>query len=145
MAEFYEPHEDTMSIFNGVIGNKDLARTVRIAIRSNNRQKEIYTVQKSSELMKAETNKEVYIVVNELIFEKLEEIHQVLVAEEAVTAIVYDFEKDKLSLKKGDVGLTKRGAFSGILEKFGSDMYNVVQESIKTLYNAKQEEEKEKT
>lgn len=140
MAEFYEPHEDTMSIFNGVIANKELDRVVTIAIRSNNRQKEIYTIQKSSELMKAETNKEVYIVVNELIFEQLEEIHQVLVAEEAITAIVFDHEKDKLSIKKGDVGLTNRGAFSGILQKFGPDMYEVVQESIKTLYNAEKEE-----
>ena len=140
MAEFYEPHEDTLSIFNGVIANKELDRVVSIAIRSNNRQKEIYTIQKSSELMKAETNKEVYIVVNELIFEQLEEVHQVLVAEEAITAIVFDFEKDKLSIKKGDVGLTKRGAFSGIIQKFGADMYEVVQESIKTLYNAEKEE-----
>jgi len=140
MAEFYEPHEDTMSIFNGVIANKELDRVITIAIRSNNRQKEIYTIQKSSELMKAETNKEVYIVVNELIFEQLEEIHQVLVAEEAITAIVFDYEKDKLSIKKGDVGLTSRGAFSGILQKFGPDMYEVVQESIKTLYNAEKEE-----
>ena len=140
MADFYEPHEDTMSIFNGVIANKELDRVVSIAIRSNNRQKEIYTIQKSSELMKAETNKEVYIVVNELIFEQLEEIHQVLVAEEAITAIIYDDEKDKITLKRGDVGLTKRGAFSGILQKFGPDMYEVVQESIKTLYNEEQEE-----
>ena len=140
MADFYEPHEDTMSIFNGVIANKELDRVVSIAIRSNNRQKEIYTIQKSSELMKSETNKEVFIVVNELIFEQLEEIHQVLVAEEAVTAIVYDFEKDKLTIKKGDVGITKRGAFSGIIQKFGPDMYEVVQESIKTLYNAEKEE-----
>jgi hypothetical protein len=139
MADFYEPHEDTMRIFNGVIADKELNRVVSIAIRSNNRQKEIYTVLKSSELMKSETNKEVYIVVNELIFEQLEEIHQVLVAEEAVTCIVFDDEKDKITLKKGDVGITKRGAFSGILQKFGPDMYNVVQESIKTLYNAEQE------
>lgn len=140
MAEFYEPHEDTLSIFNGVIANKELDRVVSIAIRSNNRQKEIYSIQKSSELMKSETNKEVYIVVNELIFEQLEEVHQVLVAEEAITAIVFDFEKDKLSIKKGDVGLTNRGAFSGIIKKFGADMYEVVQESIKTLYNAEKEE-----
>ena len=90
--------------------------------------------------MKAETNKEVYIIVNELIFEQLEEIHQVLIAEEAITAIVYDDEKDKITIKRGDVGVTKRGAFSGIIQKFGADMYEVVQESIKTLYNAEQEE-----
>tara|TARA_R110000803_G_scaffold74903_4_gene139082 strand:+ start:10815 stop:11246 length:432 start_codon:yes stop_codon:yes gene_type:complete len=140
MAEFYEPHEDTLSIFNGVITNKELDRVVSIAIRGNNKQKEIYSIQKSGELMKNETNKEIFIVVNEVIFEKLEEIHQVLVAEEAITAIVFDAEKDKLSVKKGDVGITKRGAFSGILQKFTPEMYEVVQESIKSLYEVEKEE-----
>lgn len=140
MAEFYEPHEDTLSIFNGVISNKELDRVVSIAIRGNNKQKEIYSIQKSGELMKSETNKEVFIVVNELIFEQLEEVHQVLVAEEAITAIVFDVEKDKLSVKKGDVGITNRGAFSGILKKFTPEMYETVQESIKTLYSLEKEE-----
>ena len=140
MAEFYEPHEDTLSIFNGVISNKELDRVVSIAIRGNNKQKEIYSIQKSGELMKSETNKEVFIVVNELIFEQLEEVHQVLVAEEAITAIVFDVEKDKLSIKKGDVGITNRGAFSGILKKFTPEMYETVQESIKTLYSLEKEE-----
>ena len=139
MAEFYEPHEDTLSIFNGVISNKELDRVVSIAIRGNNKQKEIYSIQKSGELMKNETNKEIFIVVNEVIFEQLEEIHQVLVAEEAITAIVFDVEKDKLSVKKGDVGITNRGAFSGILQKFTPEMYELVQESIKTLYNLEKE------
>lgn len=140
MAKFYEPHEDTLSIFNGVISNKELDRVVSIAIRGNNKQKEIYSIQKSGELMKSETNKEVFIVVNELIFEQLEEVHQVLVAEEAITAIVFDVEKDKLSVKKGDVGITNRGAFSGILKKFTPEMYETVQESIKTLYSLEKEE-----
>ena len=64
MAEFYEPHKDTLSIFNGVIANKELDRVVSIAIRGNNKQKEIYSIQKSGELMKSETNKEVFIIVN---------------------------------------------------------------------------------
>ncbi len=139
MTKFYEPHEDTLSIFNGVIANKELDRVVSIAIRGNNKQKEIYTIQKSGELMKSETNKEVFIVVNELIFEQLEEVHQVLVAEEAITAIVFDVEKDKLTVKKGDVGITNRGAFSGILKKFTPEMYEVVQESIKSLYEVEKE------
>ena len=81
-----------------------------------------------------------YESVNELIFEQLEEQHQLLVAEEAITSIVYDIEKDKISLKRGDVGITKRGAFSGILKKYGPETYEVVQESVKTLYNTKKEE-----
>ena len=139
MEEFYEPHEDTLSIFNGVIANKELDRYVAIAIRGNNKLKEVYQIKKTDNLMKAETKKEIYLIVNELIFEQLEEIHQVLVAEEAITAIVFDVEKDKLTVKKGDVGITNRGAFSGILKKFTPEMYEVVQESIKSLYEVEKE------
>ena len=140
MSEYYEPNEDTTNVFNGVISKTSLPSTLKIAIRSNNREKDLYRVDKTNELMRSETKKEIYIVVNELIFEQLEEQHQILVAEEAITSIVYDIEKDKISLKRGDVGITKRGAFSGILKKFGAETYEMVQESVKTLYDAKKEE-----
>ena len=140
MSEYYEPNEDTLSVFNATISKSSLPSTLKIAIRSNNREKDLYRIDKTSQLMRSETKKEIYIVVNELIFEQLEEQHQSIVAEEAVASIVYDLEKDKITLKRGDVGITKRGAFSGILKKYGPETYEVVQESVKTLYNAKKEE-----
>jgi len=140
MSEYYEPNEDTLSVFNATISKSSLPSTLKIAIRSNNREKDLYRIDKTSQLMRSETKKEIYIVVNELIFEQLEEQHQSIVAEEAVASIVYDLEKDKITLKRGDVGITKRGAFTGILKKYGAETYEVVQESVKTLYNAKKEE-----
>ena len=140
MSEYYEPNEDTLAVFNATISKSSLPSTLKIAIRSNNREKDLYRIDKTSQLMRSETKKEIYIVVNELIFEQLEEQHQSIVAEEAVASIVYDLEKDKITLKRGDVGITKRGAFSGILKKYGPETYEVVQESVKTLYNAKKEE-----
>ena len=47
----------------------------------------------------------------------------------------FDTEKDKLEIKKGDVE-----TFSGLLSKYGYDRYEVVRESIKTLYNVEKEE-----
>tara|TARA_Y100001937_G_C7114950_1_gene329701 strand:- start:1615 stop:2046 length:432 start_codon:yes stop_codon:yes gene_type:complete len=140
MSEYYEPNEDTLSVFNATISKSSLPSTLKIAIRSNNREKDLYRIDKTSQLMRSETKKEIYIVVNELIFEQLEEQHQSIVAEEAIASIVYDLEKDKITLKRGDVGITKRGAFTGILKKYGAETYEVVQESVKTLYNAKKEE-----
>lgn len=140
MAKFEEAFEDTQKIFDSLIQHAELNRVVDIELRVNNKQKEIYSVTKNNDFYKHETKKDVYIIINEKIFEQLEDWQQVMIAEEAITTIVFDAEKDKLTLKKGDVGITKVGAFSGILSKYGADRYEVLQESIKTLYQAEKEE-----
>ncbi len=58
-----------------------------------------------------------------------------MVAEESLAGVSFNYEKDKLDIKKGDVH-----TFSGFLKKYGHDRYEVLRESIKTLYNVKQEE-----
>jgi len=141
MAKFEKIHEDIRDIFDGVIANADLERHISIELRSDIKQKQIYKIVKANELMKYETKNDIYIIVNDVVFDQLEEWQQVIVAEEAVTCIVFDPEKEKLSIKSGDVGITTGGAFSGILAKFGVERYENIQESIKTLYNVEQNEE----
>lgn len=141
MAKFEEPHDDIKNIFDGIIANKELDRNINIEILSDIKQKQIYKVVKATELMKHVTKNDVYIIVNDVIFDGLEEWQQVIIAEEAVTTIIFNSEKDKVEIKKGDVGITTVGAFSGILSKYGVERYEVIQESIKTLYNVEQEAE----
>lgn len=143
MAKFEDIHEDIKTIFNTLIVSKELNRNVNIELLSDIKQKVIYKVVKANELMKHVTNNDIYIIVNDVIFDQLEEWQQIIIAEEAITTIVYNEEKERIEIKKGDVGLTTVGAFSGILSKFGVDRYEVVQESIKTLYNVEQEEGQE--
>jgi len=145
MAKFEIIEEDIKKIFTDVIANAELERYINIEILSDIKLKQVYKVVKANELTKhVSVNKsDVFIIVNDVIFDQLEEWQQLIIAEEAVTAIVFDPEKEKLSIKTGDVGITNSGAFSGILSKYGSDRYEVVQESIKTLYNVEQNEEVE--
>ena len=86
-------------------------------------------------MLKFETKNDLYIFVNEQIFEQLEDWQKVIVAEEALAGVYFDTEKDKLEIKKGDVE-----TFSGLLSKYGYDRYEVVRESIKTLYQVEKEE-----
>lgn len=134
MTKYEEPFKDTLEIFQNVISVADLERLISVKILSDNKSKKIYNVYKSSPLVKYETKNDVYIFINEIIFEQLEEWQKIMVAEEAVASIFYDGEKDKLEIKKQDVN-----TFSGLLRKHGYDKYEVLQESIKTLYNVEKE------
>jgi hypothetical protein len=61
-----------------------------------------------------------------------------IVAEESLSSIHFDSEKDRIIISKPDVV-----TFSGILAKHSFDKWNVLRESITTLYNAEKQEEDE--
>lgn len=134
MAKYEEPFKDTQDVFNEVIESAQLDRYVNIKLLTDNKSKTITKVIKSNPLLKFETKNDLYIFVNEQIFEQLEVWQKQIVAEEALAGVYFDFEKDKLEIKKGDVE-----TFSGLLRKYGYDRYEVVRESIKSLYNVEKE------
>lgn len=134
MANYEVPFEDILGIFEGVIANTDLDRYITIEVLSDNKQKTVTKLKKNDNYAKYKTGVDVVIFINEIILEQLEEVHQLLIAEEAVSGISFNPEKDKLEVKQPNVK-----TFDGVLEKFGYPMYNVVQESIKTLYQVQKE------
>mgnify|MGYP003627862918 CR=1 FL=1 len=140
MANFEVPYPDTAKIFEGAIAKANLDRVINIELLADVKSKEVYKIVKSNEITKHATKNDVYIVINDAIFDGLEEWQQLIIAEEAITGIIFNDEKDKVEIKKGDVGITKVGAFSGILSKYGAERYEAIQESVKTLYNVEQEE-----
>lgn len=138
MAKYTEPFDETREVFEEVITTQMLDLNVNFKILADNRQKDIYKIFKANDLVKHMTNNDVVIVVNEAIFDKLELEQQRMVAEEATAGIHYDLEKEKLVITKGDIT-----TFSGLLRKHGYDKYEVLRESIKTLYDADKEEQAE--
>jgi len=138
MARYEEPFDDTKEIFENVISNADLSRFINFKLLINNKQKEIYKPIKANDLVKHMTNNDVVIIINERIFEQLTDEQKVMVAEESIAGVHFDAEKDKINFTKGDIQ-----TYSGILRKYGYDKYEVLHESIKTLYNVEREEEAE--
>jgi hypothetical protein len=138
MAKFEAPFEDVEEIFSEKIKARELDRYINIAIVVNNKAKEVFKVVKANDLFKHRTGDDVIIILNQNIFDKLEEVQKHIVVEDALACIHYDTEKDKLIMTKPDVI-----AYSGILSKFTFETWNVVRESIKTLYNAEKGEDAE--
>ena len=138
MAKYEEPFEDTQAIFDTVIDNAGLKDVVNISVLSNNRAKEIFKVNKASDLLKYRTGDDVFIIINEKVFEQLTDEQKMIVAEEAVAYVAYDFENDKLVITPPDFS-----AHSGILRKHNYPIIEVLRESIKTIYQAEKDTEEE--
>jgi len=129
MAKFEQPFEDTKVIFDGVIVNSDLDRYVNIEVLVNNRQKEIYKPIKTNDLTKYKTGIDVFLVINEKVFDQLSEVQKVIIADEALSGIHYDTEKDKLVVSKTDFT-----TYSGILRKYGAEQCIELKELVKLIY-----------
>ena len=135
MSKFSELSLENENVMSEALVKSGLDHVINVKFLGDDRQKTIYKVQKSNALVKFETNNDVYVILNELIFDQLEEWQKIMVAEESLACLSFNYEKDKLDIKKGDVH-----TFSGFLKKYGYDRYEVLTESIKTLYNVKQED-----
>lgn len=138
MSKYEESSSDINLIFNECLIKAGLNDVVKVKCLCDNRQKTIFKLQKSNPLLKFETNNDVYIIVNEKVFDQLVDWQRHMVAEESIAGISFNFEKDKMEIRKGD-----RHTFSGLLRNYGYDKYDIVCESIKTIYNKEQEAEAE--
>jgi hypothetical protein len=138
MAKYEEPFEETQDLYNQLIEQAGLSNFVNITILTNNKAREIFKVNKANELLKYRTGDDIIIVLNEKIFDQLTDEQRTIVAEESLSSIHFDSEKDRIVISKPDVV-----TFSGILAKHSFDKWNVLRESITTLYNAEKQEEDE--
>lgn len=139
MPTLEQPFEETQTLFNQVILNAGLNTTVNITILTNNRAKEIFKVSKCGISEKHKTNDDVNIYINEQIMDGLTPEQRLIVAEEAIACISYDVDNEKLIISKPDVV-----TFSGILSKHTFKTWDVLRESIKTLYAAEKQAEDER-
>ena len=138
METFEEPFDDTKEIFKTIIDGTDLERVVNIKLLTNNKLKEIGKVSKSTDLVKFLSSEDIVIQINEEVFEKLDELQKIIVAEALIAHIEYDFEKDRLSINKPDVM-----GHSGVIAKFGDKIYLNTLEIIRETFNSLKEQKEE--
>lgn len=136
MAKYEQVFEDTQELFNQKILDAGLNRYMTVTVLATNQSKKIYDVTKANEITKFRTGDDVYIFVNELIFEQLPQEQQQIVAEEAIAEISFDTEKDKIVITKPTFT-----AHDSVIAKHTYDVIKVVRESVKSLYQKRKEEE----
>jgi hypothetical protein len=82
------------------------------------------------------TDYDIIVQINEPIFDQLTEVQKSYIVKDLLAQIVYDMDKDKISIVKPDIN-----TFSGVLRQYDIDTYLSIRESISTLLEQKQIEE----
>lgn len=137
MAKFEEVFEDTLELFQKHIDGSSIPKFLKIKILSNNSIKKDYgVVKKSQDKWKFISDYDITIEINEPIFDQLEDTQKEYIVKDLLAQIVYDMDKDKVSIVKPDIN-----TFSGVLRQYSIDTYLSIEESIKTLLEQKQIEE----
>jgi hypothetical protein len=138
MEKFKDIYADTKALFKTVIDGTDLDRVISIEILRNDKLKEIGKVSKSTDLVKFMTDIDVVIQLNELVFEQLDEVQQIIVAESLLAYISFNFETDRLTITKPDVM-----GHSGVISKFGDKLYLNTVEIIREVFNSAKQDKAE--
>jgi hypothetical protein len=131
MAEYQEVFPDHQELFTNLIAGIDSLNSVNIKVLGNNELKQVTKTIKANDLLRHESANDVYIILNETIFEPLNEEQKAMVVEEAVAQIYFDVEKDKISIIKPDFT-----TFSGLLVKYGHQKCLDLQALIKLMYES---------
>jgi hypothetical protein len=136
MAKYLEIGEDTQKIFDEVIMKTALDRMITIKLIHNPAlKKEIGKPCKAHAHMKHFMDVDVVIEINEDIFFKLADNQKLMVAEELVTQIRFDTEKETVKIDKGDVQTHLL-----FLKKHGLDNYEALRLSVEQIKEKLKEE-----
>ena len=139
---YVEVFADVQSVFDDVILRTDLDKHgITIKVLALDAQKKIYATSKASAREKHESGVDIYVTINQRIFEGLTEPQKILQVEEALAGISFDGK-----VSKGDIT-----THSGLLRMYGYDeskrggntSYEVLQETIRSLYTKAAEEDNE--
>ena len=136
MAKFEEVYQETLDEFKTHIEQSNIPGFINIKILSNNTIKDFGSVTKAQDIVKFLIDYDVIIQINEPIFDKLENEQKEYVIKDLLARIVYEMDKDKLTIVQPDVT-----TFSGVLRQYDIDHYMSIKESIVTLLEQKKIEE----
>jgi hypothetical protein len=139
MAKQYEsPEKETLKSFNHIYDKTNLDNFIKVTVLVDNSQKEIYKVVKENDLHKYLGGFDVVIILNEELFDVLDEKQKEQVFDEALCGISYNDERGVVKITQPDFT-----TFRGIIEKYGYDEVIRLQDSIKIATQQNDEKELE--
>lgn len=138
MAKFEEPHSGTLDIFQNQLNKSFLGESgIKIKILVNNKQKKMLIAKKADDTLKHETGNDVYVYVNETIFDALYNANNefpFIAVDELLASISFS---DVAKIETPDIT-----TYKGVLKKYSYDKYEVMIESIKTLFDVEKDKNK---
>jgi hypothetical protein len=137
MAKWAEPSDETFNEITEVLINTNLDNTVNTKIIVNDEQKKkVILLKKMPPHIKFAFDYELLLIVNESIYDELPPLQKRLCIEEALSGTYHN--GSNLVVGQPDVK-----TYHGFLEKHGYDQYEVLEESIKSLYETQKNDGEE--
>ena len=130
---FDEPFEDTLEKFNQALADTGLEQNIQVQIMVNNKLKTLYKVSKANDVTKHLTGNDVIILLNEKVFEVLEDEQKSIVIDEILAKIYFNPENSKIKIINPDVQTT-----SLLLNKYSYEKYERLLLSTKSLLGMQQ-------
>ena len=137
MSKYNEVYADTQRLFDSVIDETGLEQVINFKVLScNSLKKKACDAVKAGDIVKYMTEKDIIILVNEPVFERLTEEQRKIAAEEAVAKVGFDYEKDKIVMSQPDVS-----TFSLVLVKHGNDKVIQLKDAVRLAFSSLAEQE----
>lgn len=138
---FGEISEDVKLVFDEVVGQTNLEMFMNIYYYAVPKQKGVVKVSKLNPIGEAVSKKPgtVVITVAEEIFERLEPNQQKMLAEDAINQILYDDEKDKITIETPTITMTLGG-----WRKYGVELAKAYEMSLLTVQQFEEEKKEAK-
>lgn len=139
MANLRNVNEEVKETFNKVLNETSIPEWVNFEILANDKQKEVYVIKKSNDLIEHLTDGINFVVIlNEEIFDQLPDHQQEMLLKECLAGVTVDFDKDTVALEKPNFT-----TYGSILRSYGHEDVIALKESVKSLYDAKKQQEEE--
>ena len=138
MAKIEKASEDVIALFDGVRDKTTIPQWIQFEVLCNNKQKELYKIVKSNEIVEVLTEGVNFAVVfNEEVLDQLPADMQEIAIVECLGGVAVS-DSDAVSYEKPDF-ITR----TGVLQKYGDATVIRFKESVKSLYDAKKQKEDE--
>lgn len=139
MANLRNVSNESKEIFDKILNETSIPEWVNFEVLANDKQKEVYVVKKANDIIEHLTDGINFIIIlNEEIFEQLPDHQQEILLNECLAGITVDYDKDTVSLEKPNFT-----TYGSILRSYGHEDVISLKESIKSLYDAKKQQEDE--
>ena len=138
---FGEVSDDVRAVLDEVVEQTNLENFMNIYYYAVSKQKTVVKVSKLNPIGEAVSKKPgtVVITVVEEIFERLSPNQQKMLAEDAINQILYDDEKDKITIEAPAITMTLDG-----WRKYGAELANAYETSLLTVQQLEEEKKEAK-
>jgi hypothetical protein len=138
MAKIEKASQDVANLFDEVRSKSAIPNWLMFEVLCNNKQKELYKIVKTSDIVEILTDGVNFAVVfNEEILDQLPADMQEIAIVECLAGVSVS-DSDAVSLVKPNFN-----THTGVLQKYGHESIIVLHESIKSLFDKKKQEEDE--